>query len=394
MSFTTEDLGKSTVKLTIEVGTDEFEKACERSYLKNRSKITLPGFRRGKAPRALIEKSYGAGVFYEDAANELIEAEYPKAAEESGLEIVSRPDIDVAQIEKGKSFIFTATVAVKPEVELGKYKGVEVDRVEAEVTDDEVDAEIDKVRDQNARMVTVDDRPVQDGDTVDINYEGSIDRVPFEGGKADGYKLVIGSHSFIDTFEEQIIGKSLGDEFDVNVTFPAEYHAQELAGKPAVFKVKINEIQFKELPAADDELAGEVSDFDTLEEYRADIRKNLEEKKAKEIRAAREDAVITRIIEDSRMEIPQGMIDLQKERMADDFAQRLQYQGMSIDQYLKFTGMTPKQFVDDLEPRALTQIKTRLVLEAIARAENIEVTDEDIEKEYLFDDVKEDEKNG
>jgi len=382
MSFKTEDLGNSTVKLTIEVGADEFEKACERSYLKNRSKINLPGFRPGKAPRALIEKSYGAGVFFEDAANELIDQEYPKAAEESGLEIVSRPEIDVEQIEKGKNFIFTATVAIKPEIELGQYKGVEVDKVEVEVTDEEITAEIDKAREQNSRMVTVDDRAVQDKDIVNIDYSGSVDGEVFEGGTAEGQDLTIGSHSFIDTFEDQIIGKNIGDEFDVNVTFPAEYHAENLAGKPAVFRVKLNGIKVKELPEADDDFASEVSDFDTLDEYKADIKKNLEEKKSKEIRAAKEDAVINKIIENSKMELPKGMIDLQKERMAEDFAQRLQYQGLSLEQYMKFTGMTAQQFLDDLEPRAITQIKSRLVLEAVAKAENIEVTDEDIEKEF------------
>ncbi|MCR5324296.1 MAG: trigger factor [Lachnospiraceae bacterium] len=382
MSFTTEDLGKNTVKLTIEVGADEFEKACERSYLKNRSKIRMPGFRPGKAPRALIEKTYGPGVFFEDAANELIDAEYPKVAEESGLEIVSRPDIEVTQAEKGKTFIFTATVAVKPEVELGQYKGVEVDKVTVEVTDEEVNAEIDKVREQNSRLVTVDDRAVLDGDIVNIDYSGSVDGEIFEGGTAQGQDLTIGSHSFIDTFEDQIIGKNIGDEFDVNVTFPEQYHAENLAGKPAVFKVKLNGIKVKELPEADDDFATEVSDFDTMDEYRADVRKGIEEKKNKEVRAAKEDAVITKIVESSKMEIPQGMIDLQKERMAEDFAQRLQYQGLSIEQYLKFTGMTAKQFLDDLEPRAVANIKSRLVLEAVAKAENIEVTDEDIEKEY------------
>ena len=382
MSFTTEDLGKSVVKLTIEVGADEFEKACERSYLKNRSKIRIPGFRPGKAPRALIEKEYGAGVFYEDAANELIDAEYPKAAEESGLDIVSRPKIDVEQVEKGKSFIFTAEVAVKPEVELGQYKGVEVDKVDVEVTEEEINAEVDKAREQNSRMVTVDDRAVLDGDIVNIDYSGSVDGVVFDGGTAQGQDLTIGSHSFIDNFEDQIIGKNIGDEFDVNVTFPEQYHEESLAGKPAVFKVKLNGIKVKELPEADDDFAAEVSDFDTMEEYRADIRKSLEEKKNKEVKAAKEDAAISKIIENSKMEIPQGMIDLQKERMAEDFAQRLQYQGLSIEQYLKFTGMTPKQFLDDLEPRAITNIKSRLVLEAVAKAENIEVTEEDIEKEY------------
>ena len=382
MSFTTEDLGKSMVKLTIEVGADEFDKACERSYLKNRGKIRIPGFRPGKAPRSFIEKMYGDGVFFEDAANELIDAEYPKVSEESGLEIVSRPEIDVTQIEKGKDFIFTATVAVKPQIELGQYKGVEVEKVEAEVTDDEVNAEIDRVREQNSREITVDDRAVLDGDIVNIDYSGSVDGEKFEGGTAEGQNLTIGSHSFIDTFEEQIIGKNIGDRFDVNVTFPEEYHAENLAGKAAVFDVKLNGIRVKELPEADDEFASEVSDFDTMDEYRADVRKNLEEKKAKEIRAARENAVIAKIIENTPMEIPQPMIDLQKERMADEFAQRLQYQGLSVEQYLKFSGMTAKQFVDELEPRALENIKSRLVLEAVVRAENIEVSDEELEKEY------------
>ena len=382
MSFKTEDLGNSTVKLTIEVGADEFEKACERSYLKNRGKINLPGFRPGKAPRGLIEKNYGPGVFFEDAANELIDEEYPKAAEESGLEIVSRPEIDVEQIEKGKNFIFTATVAVKPEIELGQYKGVEVDKVEVEVSDEEVTAEIDRAREQNSRMVTVDDRPVQDKDIVNIDYSGSMDGVLFEGGTAQGHDLTIGSHSFIDTFEDQIIGKNIGDEFDVNVSFPDKYHEESLAGKPAVFRVKVNGIKMKELPEADDDFASEVSDFDTLEEYKADIRKNLEEKKSTEVRAAKEDAVISKIIESSKIELPKGMIDLQKERMAENFAQRLQYQGMSLEQYMKFTGMTAQQFLDDLEPAAITQIKTRLVLEAVVKAENLEVSDEDLEKEF------------
>ena len=382
MSFKTEDLGNSTVKLTIEVGADEFEKACERSYLKNRGKINLPGFRPGKAPRGLIEKNYGPGVFFEDAANELIDEEYPKAAEESGLEIVSRPEIDVEQIEKGKNFIFTATVAVKPEIELGQYKGVEVDKVEVEVSDEEVTAEIDRAREQNSRMVTVDDRPVQDKDIVNIDYSGSMDGVLFEGGTAQGHDLTIGSHSFIDTFEDQIIGKNIGDEFDVNVSFPDKYHEESLAGKPAVFRVKVNGIKMKELPEADDDFASEVSDFDTLEEYKADIRKNLEEKKSKEVRAAKEDAVISKIIESSKIELPKGMIDLQKERMAENFAQRLQYQGMSLEQYMKLTGMTAQQFLDDLEPAAITQIKTRLVLEAVVKAENLEVSDEDLEKEF------------
>lgn len=382
MSFKTEDLGKNSVKLTIEVGADEFEKACERAFRKNKGKIQIPGFRRGKAPRALIEKAWGESVFYEDAANDLIETEYPKAAEESGLEIVSRPEIDVTQIEKGKSFIFTAVVAVKPEVELGQYKGIEVDKVEAEVTDDEITAEIDKLREKNSRTITVDDRAVESGDIVNLNYEGSVDGVPFEGGKADEYDLTIGSGSFIPGFEDQLIGRNIGEDCDVNVTFPAEYHAEELAGKAAVFKCRINSIKKKELPEVDDDFASEVSDFDTLDEFKADLKAKLLESKEKELKAAKEDAVISKIIENAKMDIPAGMIDSQKRQMAEDFAQRLQYQGLSLDQYFKFTGLTAEKFLEQMEPQAIQRIKSRLVLEAVVKAENIEVSDDELEKEY------------
>lgn len=382
MSFKTEDLGKNSYKLTIEVSAEEFEKACERAYQKNKGKIQLQGFRKGKAPRALIEKAYGVGVFYEDAANELIDAEYPKAAEESGLEIVSRPEIDVEQIEKGKDFIFTAVVAVKPEVELGKYKGVEVDKVEAEVTDAEIDAELDKTREQNSRTITVDDRPVENGDIVNLNYCGTVDGVAFEGGTADNYDLTIGSGSFIPGFEDQLVGAAIGSDVDVNVTFPAEYHAEELAGKAAVFACHINSITKKELPEADDEFAQEVSDFDTLDEYKADIKAKLVEKKTAEIKAAKENAVVDAIIADSKMDIPAAMIDTQKRQMAEEYAQRLQYSGLSLEQYFKFTGMDAQKFMEQMEPQALKRIQYRLVLEAIVKAENIEVSDEELEKEY------------
>lgn len=382
MSFKTEDLGKNSYKLTIEVSAEEFEKACERAYQKNKGKIQLQGFRKGKAPRALIEKAYGVGVFYEDAANELIDAEYPKAAEESGLEIVSRPEIDVEQIEKGKDFIFTAVVAVKPEVELGKYRGVEVDKVEAEVTDAEIDAELDKTREQNSRTITVDDRPVENGDIVNLNYCGTVDGVAFEGGTADNYDLTIGSGSFIPGFEDQLVGAAIGSDVDVNVTFPAEYHAEELAGKAAVFACHINSITKKELPEADDEFAQEVSDFDTLDEYKADIKAKLVEKKTAEIKAAKENAVVDAIIADSKMDIPAAMIDTQKRQMAEEYAQRLQYSGLSLEQYFKFTGMDAQKFMEQMEPQALKRIQYRLVLEAIVKAENIEVSDEELEKEY------------
>ena len=382
MSVKKEDLGKNMYKLTIEVSAEDFTKAYNASYQKNKGRIALPGFRKGKAPLQLIEKAYGAGVFYEDAANDLIEAEYPKAAEESGLEIVSRPEIDVEQIEKGKSFIFTAKVAVKPDVELGKYKGVEVDKLEVEVTDEEVNAEIDKEREKNSRMVNVEDRPAANGDTVNLDYLGSVDGVPFDGGAAQGYDLVLGSGSFIPGFEDQLVGADAGADVDVNVTFPEEYHAEELAGKPALFKCHINSIKAKELPEADDEFVKDVTDFETLDEYKADLKKKLTEDKEKQAKAAREDAAIEAVIADSKMEIPDAMVDTQKRQMAEDFAQRLRMQGLSIEQYFQFTGLTAEKLLEQMEPQALKRIQSRLVLEAVAKAENIEVSDEDIENEY------------
>jgi trigger factor len=382
MSVKKEDLGKNMYKLTIEVSAEEFTKAYNASYQKNKGRIQLPGFRKGKAPLQLIEKAYGAGVFYEDAANDLIEAEYPKAAEESGLEIVSRPEIDVDQIEKGKSFIFTAKVAVKPDVELGKYKGVEVDKLEIEVTDEEVNAEIDKEREKNSRMVNVEDRPVQKDDTVNLDYLGSVDGVPFDGGAAEGYDLVIGSGQFIPGFEDQLIGAEAGADVDVNVTFPEEYHSEELAGKAALFKCHINSIKTKELPEADDEFVKDVTDFETLAEYKEDLKKKLTEEKEKQAKAAREDAAIEAVIADSKMEIPDAMVDTQKRQMAEDFVQRLRMQGLSIEQYFQFTGLTAEKLLEQMTPQALKRIQSRLVLEAVAKAENIEVSDEDIENEY------------
>lgn len=381
MSFKVEELGKSMVKLTIEVAADEFEKAMETAYQKNKNKLSVQGFRKGKAPRYVIEKMYGVGVFYEDAANEIMPDAYEKAAMDSGLDIVSRPDIDITQIEKGKEFIFTATVAVKPEVTLGAYKGVEVDKTEVSVTDEEVDEELNRVREQNARILTVDDRPVADGDETVIDFEGFVDGVPFAGGKGEDYKLVIGSHSFIDTFEEQLIGKNIGDETEVHVTFPAEYHAEELAGKPAVFKVTVKGITAKELPELDDEFAVDVSEFDTLAEYKEDIKKNLLEKKEKEAKLAKEDAVVDKIIEAATMEIPDAMVDTQTRQMAEEYAQRLQMQGLNMEQYFKFTGLNANSFMENLKPQALKRIQCRLVLEAVAKAENIEVSEEEFDKE-------------
>ena len=381
MSVQVEKLEKNMAKLTIEASAEEFEAAMQKAYLKNKNKINIQGFRKGKAPRIMIEKMYGPGVFYEDAANEIIPEAYSKAAEESGLEIVSRPEIDVTQIEKGKSFIFTATVAVKPEVTLGEYKGLEYNAEPVEVTEEDLAAELKRVQEQNSRTVTVEDRAVENGDITTIDYEGFVDGTPFEGGKAENQELVIGSHSFIDTFEEQLVGKNIGEEVEVNVTFPEEYHAKELAGKPAVFKVKVNGIKVKELPELDDEFASDVSDFDTMDEYKEDVKKKLLEKKEKEAKTAKENALVEKAIENAQMEIPDAMIETQARQMVDDFAQRLQMQGLSMQQYMQYTGMDVPKMVEPMKPQAQKRIKTRLVLEKIAETESIEVTDEEINAE-------------
>lgn len=381
MSLQVEKLEKNMAKLTIEASAEEFDKAIQKAYHKNKNKINVQGFRRGKAPLALIEKMYGAEIFYEDAANEIIPEAYEKAAKESGLEIVSRPEIDVVQIEKGKPFIFTAQVAVKPEVTLGQYKGIEVEKKEITVTDEEVMARIERERDQNARIITVEDRPVQMNDIVVIDFEGFVDGKPFEGGKAEGYSLTIGSKSFIDNFEDQLIGKSAGEETDVNVTFPEDYHVKDLAGKPALFKVKIKEIKYKELPELDDEFAQDVSEFDTFSEYKESIKATIKETKEKELKTARENEIVDKIIENASMDIPDPMIETQVEQMAEDFAQRMRYQGLSMEQYFQFTGMDSHKLFDSLRPQALKRIQTRLALEAIVKAENIDVTDEELEKE-------------
>lgn len=381
MSLQVEKLEKNMAKLTIEASADEFEKAILKAYQKNRNKINVQGFRKGKAPLVIIEQMYGASIFYEDAANEIIPEAYEKAALESELEIVSRPDIDVVQIEKGKPFIFTAEVAIKPEVTLGDYKGIEIEKKEVNVTDEEVMERVEKEREQNSRMITVDDRPIQMDDIAVIDYEGFVDDVPFDGGKDEGHSLTIGSHSFIDNFEEQLIGKSLGDELDVNVTFPEEYHSQELAGKPAVFKVKINEIKSKELPNLDDDFAQDVSEFDTLDEYKENIKATLKEGKEKELKTTKENEIVDKIIENSTMEIPEPMIETQVNQMAEDFAQRISQQGLSVEQYFQFTGMDSRKFVESLRPQALKRIQSRLVLEAIVKAESIEVSEEELDKE-------------
>ena len=372
---------KNMVKLIITVEASEFDKAIEKAYQKNKNKIAIQGFRKGKAPRSIIEKMYGKGVFYEDAANELIPDEYAKAAKESGLDIVSRPGIDIVEIEAGKDFVFSAEVAVKPVAEIGNYKGIEVEAVDTAVTDEEVDAEILKAQEQNSRLVTVDDRPVQDGDTAVIDYEGFSDGVAFEGGKGENHELVIGSHSFIDGFEDQIIGHSIGDEFDVNVTFPTEYHAANLAGKPAVFKTKVNGIKKKELPALDDDFAQDVSAFDTFAEYKADVKKKLEADKEKAAKTAMEEAAIDVIIADAKVDIPSVMIDTQAEQMYDDFENRMKQQGLTMDMYMKFTGLDEQKLMEQIRPQAEKRIKTRLVLEAVVKAENLTATDAEIEEE-------------
>ena len=381
MSVQVENLEKNMAKLTIEVAAEEVEKALQAAYMKEKGKISIPGFRKGKVPRQMIEKMYGPAVFYEDAANTLIQDNYPSAVDESGIDIVSRPTIDVVQIEKGKSFIFTAEVAVRPEVKLGKYLGVQVTKIDTSVSDDEVAAELEKEREKNARTVTVTDRPVQNGDTAVIDFEGFVDGVAFEGGKGENHPLEIGSHSFIDTFEDQLVGKNAGDEVDVNVTFPEQYQAAELAGKPALFKVKIHEVKAKELPELNDEFAQDASEFDTLEEYKADLKKHLEEQKETEAKRTKEDEAIQKIIDKSSMEIPEAMLDTQCENMINEFAQRIAQSGLSMEQYMQFSGLTLDKLKEQVRPEAETRIKSSLVLEQIAKDENIEVTDDEINAE-------------
>lgn len=382
MGLQVEKLEKNMAKLTIEASAEELSKAIEKAYQKNKGKMSIPGFRKGKVPKQMLEKMYGAEIFYEDAANILIPDAYEKALEEEKeLEIVSQPKIDVVQLEKGKPFIFTAEVALKPEVSLGKYKGVSVEKMDTEATDEEIMDEINKERENNARTISVENRPVQDGDMTVIDFEGFTDGVAFDGGKGENYPLTIGSNSFIPGFESQLIGAKLNEEMEVNVTFPEEYQAEELAGKPALFKVTVKEIKEKELPELDDEFASEVSEFDTLEEYKADVKKNIGERKEKEAKNKKEDAVIEAIIEDSKMDIPEPMLTTQTRQMAEDYAQRLQQQGLSLEQYFQFTGMTGEKFLEQMKPAAEKRIQSRLVLEAIVKAEDIKVTDEEYEAE-------------
>ena len=381
MSLQVEKLEKNMAKLTIEASAEDFEKAIQKVYLKARGKINIPVFRKGKAPRKLIEKMYGTGVFYEDAANDLIPTAYAEALKDCDLEIVSRPEINVTQIESGKPFIFTAEVAVKPEVTLGEYKGVEVEKSDVEVTDEDINKEVDKERENNSRTIDVDDRAVESGDIIKLDFDGSVDGVPFAGGKAENYTLTIGSGSFIPGFEDQLIGTKIGEDKDVTVTFPEDYHEKSLAGKEAVFKCKVNAITVKELPDADDEFASEVSEFETLAEYKEDIKKKLTEKKEKEARAKKEAQAVEKAVENATMEIPDAMIDTQVQSMMEDFARRMQSQGLSLEQYFQFTGMDVKKMHDQMKPEALKRIQNSLVLEAVAKAENIEISDDKADAE-------------
>ena len=382
MSVQVENLEKNTAKLTIEVPAEKFEEAVQHSYNKNKGKFNIPGFRKGKAPFNMIKKMYGVGVFYEDAVDEVIDASYPDAAKESGLEIVSRPSISIEEIEEGKAFVYTAVVAVKPEVTLGEYKGVEVQKTKSEVTEEDIETEIKRAREKNSRLITVEDRGVEDGDQVTIDFDGSVDGKRFEGGKAEDYPLTIGSHTFIDNFEEQLVGKKTGEECEVNVTFPAEYHVEELKNKPAVFKVKVKEIQRKELPEANDEFASEVSDFDTMEEYKKDLTEKLQAEKVEAAKTADEDKVVAKVIENATMEIPDQMVEEQVNGMVNDYARRLESQGISFKQYVEITGMTAEKIGEQMKPQAIKRIQTRLVLEAVVKAENIQADDAAVEEQF------------
>ena len=381
MSLHVEKMEHNMAKLTIEVSAEEFEKALNGAYMKQKKNISVPGFRKGKVPRQMVEKMYGAEIFYDDAANAIIPEAYAKAYDEADIEIASQPSIEVVQIEKGKPFIFTAEVAVKPEVTLGEYKGMTVDKVSNRVTQKEVEERLVKEQEKNARTITVEGRPVQDKDEVVLDFEGFVDGVAFEGGKGENYPLVIGSGSFIPGFEEQLIGAEVEKEVEVNVTFPEEYHAEELAGKEAVFKCTVHEIKAKELPELDDEFASEISEFDTLDALKADIKAKIKEEKNAEGKRRREDQAVEQAVANATMDIPEAMIDTEVRQMANDFGQRIKQQGLTMEQYMQFTGMTSEKMLEEFKPQALKRIQTRLVLEAIVKAENIEISDERLDEE-------------
>ena len=381
MSLQVEKLEGNMAKLTIEASADDFEEALEKAYQKNKSRLSVPGFRKGKVPRKMIEQMYGKEVFFEEAANIVIPSAYAKAVDECTEDIVSQPTIDIVQLEVGKPFVFTAEVALKPEVTLGQYKGIEVDKADINATDKEVEDAIEKERENNARTIAVDDRPVQDGDVVVLDFEGFMDGVAFEGGKGENFSLTIGSGAFIPGFEDQLIGAEIDKEVEVNVTFPENYQEAGLAGKPAVFQCTVKEIKEKQLPDLDDEFASEVSEFDTLEEYRESVRKYIEERKEEEEKKEKEEKVVDAIIEGAQMDIPEAMITTQQRQMADEFAQRIRMQGISIEQYFQVTGLTRAAFLEQMKPQAESRIKSRLVLEAVAKAENIEASEEEYQAE-------------
>ncbi len=381
MSTQVELQDKNMAKLTVEVPAEELDQAMQHSYNKQKKSFNLPGFRKGKVPRKIVEQIYGPGIFYEDAVNELIPKAYADAFEESGLDIVSQPDISVVQIEEGKPFIFTAEVAVKPEVTLGEYKGLSVDKYSTDVSDEEVDAKIQEEAGKNARTITVEDRPVQDGDDLILDFDGYIDGEPFDGGKAQNYPLTVGSHAFIPGFEEQLIGKNPEEDFEITVTFPEDYQSEDLAGKEAVFKCRIHEIKTKEYPDIDDEFASEVSEFDTLDEYKEDVRKNLKEEKESEGKRNQEDQAVDEAVANAEMEIPDAMIQTEVDQMVDEFSRQLQNSGMTLDLYLQYTGMDRDQLEEQMRPQAIDRIRGRLTLEAIAAAEGIVCTDERMDEE-------------
>lgn len=382
MSYKIEKLENSMAKLTIEVPFEEFDKAIDKAYQKNKNKMSIPGFRKGKAPRAILEKMYGKEIFFEDAANIVIPDAYAEAYDQCEEEIVSAPKVEVVQLEAGKPFIFAATVALKPEIKLGKYKGVKIDKIDTAVTDDEVNAAIERERENSARTINVEDRPVKDKDQTIIDFEGFVDGVAFAGGKGENYPLTIGSGTFIPGFEDQLIGAKIGEEKEVKVTFPEDYHADELKGKEAVFKCTVKEIKEKELPELNDEFASEVSEYETFDEYKAATLKNLQDKKAEEAKSKKEDAVISAIVADSEINIPEAMLETEKQQLVQDFARNIQAQGLSMDQYFKFTGMTADKLMEQVGPNAEKRIKSTLVLENVAKAEKLEASEEDLENEY------------
>ncbi|MDO5398186.1 MAG: trigger factor [bacterium] len=382
MAVKTESVEKNLVKLTFEVAADEFEKACNAAYRKNVGKFNINGYRKGKAPKAIIEKLY-PGVFYDEAVNAVLPAAYESAVKESELDVVARPEIDVEDIKKGEPIVFTALVTTKPEVKLGQYKGVEVDKIDASVTDEDVDKDIAATQQRNARMIDIDDRPVQMGDVIKLDFKGSVDGVPFQGGEGSDYSLEIGSNTFIPGFEDQLVGAEIDKDIDVKVTFPEEYHAEDLAGKDAVFACRVKEIQVKELPELDDDFASEVSEFDTMEEYRADVRKKLEKAAEDKAKVETENAVIDKVVANAEVDVPAAMVEEQVNQQINDFAQRLQYQGMNLETYLQYTGSTRETMADQFRPQAETQVKNSLVIEAVMKAEGIEATEEDVEFELV-----------